>query len=276
LTSDNPHGASDVVDPAALVAGGLLATVEVLAEAASTMDRARAIAEDPAARLPAAVIADLQTAGRGRRAARWWQPPRSLAVSLVIDGGAAGTFPRGPQPTWSLACGVALAETVRALEPGVAAVVRWPNDVEVDGRKLAGILVETAPAGRVIVGIGVNTTGSVHDAPTALAHRVVTLPDLTGRSLPRQRLLVALVPRLFDLLAEIDADPSVLAARYRPLCALDGRSVRVHAGERVHAGVCRGIAADGGLVIDTDSGRVVVRSGSLTPPGDEWRGEASG
>jgi len=276
LTVDDPRAVPDVVDPAALVDGGVLAAVEVLAEAASTMDRGRALAEDPAARLPAAVVADVQTHGRGRRAARWWQPPGSLAVSLVIDGGPAGRHARGPQPTWSLACGVAVAEAVRLLEPGVAAVVRWPNDVEVEGRKLAGILVETATTGRAIFGIGVNTTGSVREAPAALRHRLVTLPDLTGRPLARQRLLAVLVPRLVDLIAAIDADPAVLAARYRPLCGLDGRPVRVHAGDLVHAGVCRGIAADGGLVIDTDTGRVVVRSGSLTPPGAEWRGEAAG
>jgi BirA family transcriptional regulator, biotin operon repressor / biotin---[acetyl-CoA-carboxylase] ligase len=247
--------------------------VEVLALAASTMDRARAIAEDPAALLPAAVVADVQTLGRGRRMARWWQPPGSLAVSLVIDGGPASGLPRGPQPTWSLASGIAVAEAVRHLEPGVAAVVRWPNDVEVDGRKLAGILVETAPRGRAIIGIGVNTTGNMHDAPAALAHRVVTLPDLTGRTLSRQRLLTEVVPRLLDLLAALEADPELLAARYRPLCALDGRPVTVHAGEKVHTGLCRGIVTDGGLVIDTDTGSVVIRSGSLTRPGDEWRGE---
>jgi BirA family transcriptional regulator, biotin operon repressor / biotin---[acetyl-CoA-carboxylase] ligase len=273
LTEPDSIAVADTVDPASLVARGPLATVEVLARAASTMDRARAIAEDPAARLPAAVVADVQTLGRGRRKARWWQPPGSLAVSLVIDGGPASGLPRGPQPTWSLASGIAVVEAVRHLEPGVAAVVRWPNDVEVDGRKLAGILVETAARGRAIVGIGVNTTGSVHDAPAALAHRVVTLPDLTGRTLPRQQLLTALVPRLLDLLAALESDPAVLAARYRPLCALDGRPVRVHAGDVVHTGLCRGIAADGGLVVDTDTGRVVIRSGSLTPPGDEWRGE---
>ena len=268
--TQTPSFATDPVDPQRLKRATGLTTVEVLAEACSTMDRAREIVADPACPLPAAIVADRQTLGRGRRAARWWQPPGSLAVSLVVDAAA------GPRPIGSLACGVAVAEAIRSLEPNVAAVVRWPNDVEVDGRKLAGILVEASPTGRTIFGIGVNTTGSVHTAPKGLRHRLVTLPDLTGRTLPRQRLLDALVPRLLRLLVDLEADPNALESRYRSLCALNGTFVRVHSPTGVHAGTCRGIAADGALVLDTEAGLVLLRSGSLTPPGDEWRGDAAG
>ncbi len=234
------------------------------------MDRAREIAADQATALPRAVGADRQLAGRGRRGARWWQPPGSLAVSIVVavEGGASP-----PPPGWSLACGVAVAEAIRELEPGAEAVVRWPNDVEVAGRKLAGILVEAAAAGRAIFGIGVNTTGSAADAPAAIAPRVATMPDITGRVLARQRLLAALVPRLLTLLADVARDPTVLGDRYRRLCCLSGRTVAVHVGDARIEGTCRGIAADGRLVIDTVAGRQLIASGSLTPPADVWRGE---
>jgi BirA family biotin operon repressor/biotin-[acetyl-CoA-carboxylase] ligase len=260
----------DPFDAAALVGPGRLAGCEWLAEAASTMDRAREIAADAARPLPCAVGADRQLAGRGRRGARWWQPPGSLAVSIVVavDGGAGQ-----PPPGWSLACGVAVAESIRALEPEAKALVRWPNDVEVAGRKLAGILVEAASTGRAIFGIGVNTTGSATAAPAAIASRVATLPDITGRSLPRQRLLEALVPRLLTLLADLGRDPNVLADRYRPLCALTDRPITVHAGDTRLVGTCRGIAADGRLIVDTPAGRQFVASGSLTPPAEIWRGE---
>ena len=262
----------DPIDVEWLRADGGLSLVEVLPEAASTMDRGRELAADAAAFLPAAVIAERQTAGRGRRGASWWQPPGSLAVSLVIDATGHG----GPRPTWSLACGVVVAEAIRDLEPSVAATVRWPNDVEVGGRKLAGILVEAAPHGRAVFGIGVNTTGSVGAAPPALRSRVVTLPDLTGRPLARQRLIAAVTPRLRDLLAETTDDPAAVARRYRPLCSLTGTEVRVHVGDVVHAGICQGVADSGGLVVDAADGTVVVHSGSLTPPGAEWRGDAAG
>ncbi len=264
-----PSPPDDPLDPATLVGPGRLASFERLAEAASTMDRAREVAADQAAALPYAVVADRQLAGRGQRGAGWWQPPGSLAVSLVV---APERTPL-PPPAWSLACGVAVAEAIAALEPAATTSVRWPNDVEVAGRKLAGILVETAAGGRAIFGIGVNTTGSAADAPAAIATRVATLPDITGRGLSRQRLLEAVVPRLLSLLADVARDPAVLADRYRPLCGLTGRTVTVHVGGTAIEGVCRGIAADGRLVIDTGAGRELIASGSLTPPADVWRGE---
>lgn len=267
---ESPAGADPICDAWLRAAAGL-STVERLTEAGSTMEPARCLAADPAARLPAVVIADRQTDGRGRRGATWWQPAGGLAVSLVID---AARDRGGVKPTWSLACGVALAETIAALEPAVAARVRWPNDVEVGGRKLAGILVESAVDGRAVFGIGVNTSGRIDDAPEALRHRIVTLPEITGRPLPRQRLVAALVPRLLDLLATLAREPRALGRRYRPLCSLTGSQVEVHVGDTVHAGTCRGIEDGGGLVIETAAGRTVVRSGSLTPPGAEWRGDA--
>lgn len=234
------------------------------------MDRAREIAADPAAALPSAVGVDRQLAGRGRRGARWWQPPGSLAVSIVVsvEGGAGH-----PPPGWSLACGVAVAESIHEVEPDVRPLVRWPNDVEVAGRKLAGILVEAATGGRAIFGIGVNTTGSAADAPAAIAPRVATLPDLTGRTLSRQRLLAVLVPRLLAVLTDVTRDPAVLGDRYRPLCALTGRPLTVHMGDTLLTGTCGGITSDGRLIIDTPAGRQLVASGSLTPPAEVWRGE---
>jgi BirA family biotin operon repressor/biotin-[acetyl-CoA-carboxylase] ligase len=257
----------DAIDPAALRVAGL-ATVEILAETGSTMERARELAADGGCPLPAIVIAERQTAGRGRRGAHWWQPPGSLAASLVLEAGTDG----GPPPTWSLACGVALAETLREIEPAARACVRWPNDVEVEGRKLAGILVEAVAAGRVVFGIGVNTTGTAAAAPPALARRVATMPDLTGRSLPRGLLLASFVPRFRELLAAIAADPALLAARYRPLCGLAGRRVTIHVGSERHEGLCRGIAASGALELDTAAGPMQFVSGSLTDPADVWRG----
>ncbi len=273
----NPASTDDPIEEAWLRAAAGLAAAEVLPEAASTMDRARELAADPHSRLPAVVIAGRQTDGRGRRGAAWWQPPGSLAVSLVVDGAAVEG---GVKPTWSLACGMALAETIRDLEPTVEARVRWPNDVEVAGRKLAGILVEnilveSIAAGRVVFGVGVNTSGHGRDAPEPLRQRVVTLPDVTGRTMPRQRLLAALVPRLLELLGRLAVEPRTLSRRYRPLCSLTGGTVRVFVGDTIHAGVCRGIDDGGGLIIETETGRTVVRSGSLTPPGDEWRGDDS-
>jgi BirA family biotin operon repressor/biotin-[acetyl-CoA-carboxylase] ligase len=266
---------ADPIDRNVLLGRGGLATLEHRAEVGSTMERARDIAEDAGAKLPAAVIADRQTLGRGRRGARWWQPAGSLAVSVVLDAAAAtdgSVAPSSPPAIWSLACGVALAEAIAAVEPAVGPLVRWPNDIEARGRKLAGILVETAPGGRVIFGIGVNTTGSSQAAPPPLQRKLITLPDITGRRLSRETLLVEFLPRFLRLLAEIDRDPARLQARYRPLCALDGHPLTVFRGGEILRGMCRGIAADGALLLDTQAGRVRVVSGSLTDPAEVWHG----
>lgn len=257
---------ADPLDTARLVAAGV-ATVVHRARVASTMDDARVLAADPAVALPAVVVADRQEAGRGRRGAGWWQADGALAASLVVPGAAPA-----PRPAWALACGVALAETLTALEPGIAARVRWPNDVEAAGRKLAGILVETAAHGRVVIGLGVNTSGTAAAAPAPLRHRVATLPDLVGRPLDRAVVLAALVPRLVDLLAALEADPAALPRRYRPLCALEGTVVTLHEAGATHRGTCRGIAPSGALVIDTPTGRREFVSGSLTHPADVWPG----
>lgn len=263
-------------------------TVERLSETASTMLRAREIATDPAVPLPAVVVADRQLRGRGRSDAGWWQPPGSLTASIIIGGEKPAAAPvpaapavtpatavtTAPTPIWSLVCGVAVAETLRQIEPDLRTTVRWPNDVEVGGRKLAGILVEVPVSGRAIVGIGVNTSGAAADAPPRVRPRLVTVPDITGRHLPRGRLLAALLPRLLGLLDESGRDPNALVGRYRPLCSLEGRMLTVYqasaGGGEVH-GLCRGIAADGSLVLDTPCGRVHVTRGSLTAPADVWR-----
>lgn len=258
------------IDIARLQAQAGFATVEIHPRLGSTMERARAIAADRAAALPAVVLADAQTAGHGRRGARWWQPTGSLAVSIVIDESAL----LGPvQPNWSLACGVALAEAIAAIEPTVEPLVRWPNDLEVKGRKIAGLLLEAEVGGRVILGIGVNTTGHGADAPAPIRPRLATLPDLTGRSLSRTDLLAEFFPRFLDLVARMQADPQVLVDRYRPRCSLTGGTVTVFRGTERLEGTCRGIAMDGSLIVDTADGREWIASGSLTDPAAVWTGD---
>jgi len=263
---------ADPIDPSAIAAVVDLGGFEHLPEIGSTMDRARALADDPRTPLPAVVLADRQTAGRGRRGAAWWQGPGSLATSIVVDARSHGAAE--PAAWWSLAAGIALAEALAALAPGVVPTVRWPNDVEVAGRKIAGIIVESMGRGRAVFGIGVNTAGSTALAPPALRGRLVTWPDITGAVLPRERLLVAFLPRLLGLLDELTADPLRLPGRYRPLCALSGRDVTAFHGLQRLTGRCLGIDSAGALVLDTVAGRLHLASASLTDPAAVWAGEA--
>lgn len=272
-------GKADPLDWSRIAAAGSLATVKHLVEAASTMHRARELAAVADQQLPAIVLADRQTEGKGRRGAGWWQAAGSLAMTLVVDPAWLGWSEGHGSPAaagWSLACGVALAESIREHEPSLAVGVRWPNDVEVAGRKLAGILAETSASSRsassrVLFGIGVNTAGHGCDAPPELRDRLVTIPDLTGRLLPRQRLLETFLPKLWQLLARLGAEPELLTARYRPLCTLTGTTVTLYQGSGTMRGTCLGIDTDGAILIRTGTGVVRQHAGSLTPPGREWQ-----
>lgn len=270
----------DPIDSDRLAAIGQLGIVEHLAEAESTMDRARVLAANAdVQQLPALVVADRQTDGRGRRGAGWWQAAGSLAITLVIDPAWLGwpaDADRSPAASgWSLACGVALAEALQDVEPAIRGSLRWPNDVEVAGRKLAGILAERSPSGRVLFGIGVNTAGSVANAPEALRSRLVTIADLVGHTMPRQQLLEAFLPRLWELLTRLVHEPALLRERYTPLCTLLGTTVTFHHGDEVVEGICVGIDEDGALLLETVAGPRRFHGGSLTPQSSQWRPSAS-
>jgi BirA family biotin operon repressor/biotin-[acetyl-CoA-carboxylase] ligase len=189
-----------------------------LRETGSTNDRARALA---AAGAPhgTLVTAREQTAGRGRRGRTWVGPPgRALLMSLVV---------RELDPLLPLRAGLAVADLA-----GEGARVKWPNDVWVGGRKVAGILVEARPqAGWAVLGIGVNVAVDVADLPDDLHETAGTLgrrPDELEEALAE--LLRALERRLREPAAE-----SLAALRERD--ALLGREISWEGGEGVGAGI---------------------------------------
>jgi BirA family biotin operon repressor/biotin-[acetyl-CoA-carboxylase] ligase len=181
-----------------------------------------------------AVTADEQTAGRGRQGRGWATPPGSaLAVSLVI---------RDPDPLLSLRAGLAVADLA-----GAGARVKWPNDVLVDGRKVAGVLVEgRLQEGWAVLGIGVNAALDLAVLPDDVRGRAGTL-GLEPSELPRALgdLLAALERRLAET-------PEATLAALRGIDALAGRPVRWEGG----SGTGAGIAEDGALLVRDAEGAV--------------------
>jgi BirA family biotin operon repressor/biotin-[acetyl-CoA-carboxylase] ligase len=171
----------------------------------STNDRARELAEAGAPHGTLVTAAE-QSAGRGRQGRAWSAPPgRALLCSLVI---------RRPHELLSLAAGVAVAETV-----GPQAAIKWPNDILVEGRKVAGILAEGRPQeGWAVVGIGVNVAVRAEDLPPELLDRAGSLglpPDavegvLSGLLEALERWLAA--PAL-DVVAAVRVRDALLGAR---------------------------------------------------------------
>jgi BirA family biotin operon repressor/biotin-[acetyl-CoA-carboxylase] ligase len=149
------------------------------------------------------VVADAQTAGRGRRGHTWFSPPASgLYVSVVLAPGRARIEPDRAMMLTTLAAGVALAEAVERAT-GLSPDIKWPNDLLVGRRKLAGILAEGVSSETVVLGYGINVSPAAY--PVDLADRVTSLESELGRSIDRASLfaetLASLARRYSDLVA---------------------------------------------------------------------------
>lgn len=206
----------------------------------STNARARELASGGAPH-GTVVTADEQSAGRGRQGRTWTAPAgRALLCSVVI---------RDPPRLLPLAAGVAVAEVA-----GADAQIKWPNDVLLGGRKVAGILVEARlQEGWAVVGIGLNVAVREADFPVELRDRAGTLGLEPSAIEPT---LDALLRALERSLAG-GSDAVLEAVRRRD--ALLGREVRW--GGR--AGIGAGIDDDGRLVVRTESGQVELDAGEV-------------
>ncbi len=226
-----------------------VATAEFHARVASTNDRARVLAAEGAPR-PVVVVADRQSAGRGRRGRRWVSDtPLGLWFTVVADpvaGGAAGL---------PLRVGLGVARGLESLVPEVRVEVRWPNDLLVGGEKLGGVLCEET-GGAVLAGIGLNLNHAHDDLPGGLETAATSVLVAAGVRVSRARVLARVVDELSDVW--LHPGPPIPAAE---LAELNARSpVR---GSR--------LSADG--VVSHSSGRpravrgLRVRGGDILPDG---------
>jgi len=204
------------------------------------------------------LVAEDQTAGRGRLDRRWTSPPRSgLLLSVLLR-------PRPPAATWPLlpfVAGVAAAEAVRAVA-GLEAELKWPNDVLVADRKLGGILTERV-GDAVVVGIGVNVSLRVDELPVPQATSIGLAGGVTDREALLKELLRALARR-YETWEGADGAPHAILPVYRDICATIGRTVVAHLpGGHQLAGQVSGVDDDGRLLIDTDDGTKAVSAGDV-------------
>jgi BirA family biotin operon repressor/biotin-[acetyl-CoA-carboxylase] ligase len=249
-------------DASHLIAATWIDAVEHHSELDSTQDRARAIAAELSLERSLLVIADRQTAGRGRGANRWWTGEGSLAFSLLYDP-AQFELARRAVPQVSLAAGVALLDTVAPQVGDHSLGLHWPNDVYAADRKLAGVLVDVLPDGRHILGVGVNTNNALGDAPDELRDSIATLHWLTGRLVDHGELLALFLEQFAITLRMLAKAPLQLGARFDELCLQHGQTLTIRNGAERTTGRCAGIAPDGALLLDTDHGRRAFYSGTL-------------
>jgi BirA family biotin operon repressor/biotin-[acetyl-CoA-carboxylase] ligase len=234
-------------------------TVEYHDVLASSNDRARELAEAGAEDV--AVVADEQTAPRGRLSREWSSPPGGIWLSLLVRPEIAPSR----APLFTLATAVAITRAAR--EAGVDAGIKWPNDVVVqltgdDGvtteGKLSGILTEMeGEADRVswiVVGIGVNANVDPGDLPAGVAATSVRaeVGDIDRR---------AFTQHLLEEFDDLRSGPDAVLPAWRGYAATLGRRVRVETRDGPVVGEAVDVALPGALVVETADGRVEVTAG---------------
>lgn len=240
--------------------GGLAWRIVYEREVTSTMDVARALAAGGA---PAGVVvvADEQTAGRGRLGRTW-----------VSVGGVNLYFTALLRPSLAALRQLAMIAPLAVAEgigdvTGLHAEIKWPNDVQLDGLKCSGVLIDADVRGDdamlALVGIGLNVNLDPAQTPE-LSGIATSLRATLGHLVEREAVLAAVLRRFGELLALVDAGESV-RSRWRERLNTLGRSVRVRMGAAIEAGVVVDVAEDGSMELErADGSRVLIAAGEVT------------
>jgi BirA family transcriptional regulator, biotin operon repressor / biotin---[acetyl-CoA-carboxylase] ligase len=239
-----------------LASGELGRKIHHFEELESTNDEAHRLAEAGALH-GEVVIADFQTRGRGRRG-RSWVAPRGKAVTFSVVLRPAIAPARAPEIT--IAAAVAAAEAAREMGAG-SARIKWPNDVECKGRKLAGLLTELrAEPERVrhaVLGVGVNVSLQMHDFPEQLRPAATSLLLETGERQPRPLVCARLLEHIEEWLSLHETEGfGPVADRWRELSSTLGRKVRITGADPIE-GDAIDLADDGALLVRAAGGRLV-------------------
>jgi BirA family transcriptional regulator, biotin operon repressor / biotin---[acetyl-CoA-carboxylase] ligase len=234
-------------------------------EVSSTQLVAAELADEGAAQ-GTVVIAERQTAGRGRLGRSWHSP---AGVNLYMTIILRPTMPLGQVARLSLVAGVAAAEALETVAPGFVAL-KWPNDVWLRGRKTCGIIAEavTDPSRGltcVLLGIGINVNLAPKDLPPDLRDKATSICIATGRACDRIELASTLFNRLHSRYMEIE-ETGFAAVRpaWERYSALTGRRVTVVDGDARTTGIVRGIDDDGALLLDTGAGPARILVGDVS------------
>jgi BirA family biotin operon repressor/biotin-[acetyl-CoA-carboxylase] ligase len=273
-----------------LLGRGWLQRVSWLETIDSTNSQARRLIELGGLALPALFVADRQTAGRGRSDHVWWSPEGCLMLTLVLP---SELLPDNPND-WSqlaLVCGVAVADAVEALAQTSSAQscsvqaspqqspslcqLKWPNDLYVRGRKMAGILIESArlegKSPGWLVGIGLNVNIDWGVAPPELAPRATCLTRETQRTQLPEVVLLELLEQLQRWLVGWRTSQLHWLDGWRDRCLLTGKVVQVRVGHArvgsdsstTSVGRCAGLDHQGRLLVQSEHGMQALSVGEV-------------
>ena len=224
---------------------------------ASTNEAAKQEAQQGAAE-GTVVVADEQTAGKGRIKRAWLTPKGNIALSIILYP------PVTYLPNLIIMASLAVVHSIEAIT-GLKSQIKWPNDVLIKGRKVCGILIENKVRGEVVdysvIGIGINVNLKLHDFPEILA-TATSLSDELGRD-------VSCLSLIRRLLAEVESLYSTSAdslyEEWQDSLVTLGKKVRVKSGENAYEGIAESVGRDGSLLLRCADGTLTkIVAGDVT------------
>lgn len=248
----------------AILSNGWIQQVRWFAEIDSTNAEARR--SGLGTPLPALYVADRQTAGRGRLQRSWWSPEGCLMLTLAIG---EESLPRDAAQWGELALvsGLAVANTLSRFVANGDVQLKWPNDVYLGQRKIAGILIEATPK-IWLVGIGLNVAMRWDLAPEEVSSRATCIQRASGSAPERSVVLVELLEELQLALAAWRTGDGTWRQAWRDRCFLTGRIARIRLTEReLVTGKCEGIDDQGRLIVRDEQGVHFLTAGEVI----EWQ-----
>ena len=209
---------------------------------------------------PLLVLTELQTQGRGQLDRTWWAEKGALTFTWARqrETSQSGIL--------SLAVAKLIAESIEAMAPALTVNIKWPNDVFVSGKKVAGILIESIVVhGRhfELIGIGINVNNSVATAPTELSAIMTSLIDQLRQSIELTSLLETILEKLVESLEITQTEQIIESCAQRSVCQ-PGSPVTVSTPQGERVGTFVGFGPDGQLQLRVDGTTELITSGSIT------------
>lgn len=255
-----------------------LAHIEVHSQIRSTNDRAIELLRHSALKVPALIIAESQTMGRGQRNRKWWSDTGSLTFSYVPSpnvNNKTDSRPSIPSGLVSLASALAVSNALALIEPEQNFEIKWPNDVILNQCKIAGILVESVSKDRnlfSVIGVGANINNP--NMPTLQAmdnHRdsmktsaAISLAQVTGNTTSLSEAIITILIELKKQIFTINEEPLEMVDRFNQALMWRNKAILVTSPSgAILKGTCLGITPDGGLQLKTENQIEIIHSGSV-------------
>jgi BirA family biotin operon repressor/biotin-[acetyl-CoA-carboxylase] ligase len=225
----------------------------------STNDVAKTLAQE-GVKEGTVIVAEEQTAGRGRIKRRWLSPRGGIALSIILYP------PLDYLPSLIMVASLAVANAIERVT-GLKAKLKWPNDVLVNGKKVCGILVESDVRGNkvdyAVIGIGINANLKLSEFPQ-IAPMATSLSQELGRDVSRREIVRSLLAEAERLYLALASGDSVFKQWRNRLVTL-GQEVQVSSAEATYKGVAESVASDGSLLLRQPDGNLLkIVAGDVT------------